>query len=209
MNANQKLSSFSHFKHIRAFRNYLGAMEKDIKALGCSDYSIDITSPGSPKSILAKIFSGPDFNHAEEILLVSMEIFGCPVNILLPISAFNVEMPYLLDVEFPVAMTGRAEYKHDTFGEHWHYTPKNKQREIELKHTLPKISMQQNVYRMGVQYQIKIGQTLEPAADNNTHWIIQSGYEGGLFTGGYRPQIKKYLSEIPKVEALLRKWALD
>lgn len=210
MGVHPKLTGFSKVKHIKAFSKYLKGIEKDLEKLGCIDFDVDIVSFGSSRSFLGKLFRGPDYEEPEEVLVVSAEVHGCPVEILVPIAEKGVTMPYSICIELPVPMTGRAEYRRGTLRNKWHCEPKNKRLIADLKRSLPKVEMKhQHQVQKGVVtyvYEIKVGYCLEPTADGRTEWTILSGYQWGLLIGGYRPRIERYLKVIPTVEALLRQW---
>lgn len=221
MKIHPKLTDFTKAKNIKLFHKLLEGIEEDLSSVDCAEFDVDILSGEAHRSFLARAFLGPDMKEAEETMIVSAIVSGCPVMIVIPIAAWRTELPYAVIVEFPVSIAGQAEYRRGTFGCKWHYQPEDKQRESELKHLLPKTEMNQIHTRMGysaqggqamtpvqtrLQYEIQVGQALEPTADGRTQWKVHSGYEGGMFSGGSRPRIRQYLAAIPKVEALLRQW---
>jgi hypothetical protein len=122
-----------------------------------------------------------------------------------------VAPPFMLQVILPVPMTGSAAYRRGTLRTRWDVEPEDKSRIADLKRTMPKVKMKQtqtsNREAVQVTWKVETGHLLEPTEDGRTAWILESGYEGGVLTGGNRPQVRKYLEVIPAVEAMLRKWS--
>lgn len=198
MKIHPKLVGFSKARHIRNFNDFLVHIEQDLNKLGYFNFDAEVVLVGSPRSTFARFFNPSD--DAEEALILLLMADDCPVEIYIPISQIGT-LPYSIGIELPMPMSGRAEYLPSTFGKpSWHVEPKNKQREKELNHLLPKNQMWQNNYGMGIQYRIKVGQTLEPTPEGKTHWLINSGLESG------RPEIKKFLEGISTVKHLLTTW---
>lgn len=203
-----KLITFSKVRNIRAFNNYLQGIQRELEKLGAIDFDVEVISSGSSKWSLFRRIIGRGFSEAESVLLVRAEVHGCQVEIQLYMSERRTAMPYFIIVELPVPMKGRAEYRRGTFGSNWYFEPKDKSRIAGLQRSLPKVKMIQDhaINSKGIIYKIERGHLLEPTKNDKTRWIVQTGYEGGFWTGGNRPRILKYLEAIPTVKALLQKW---
>lgn len=209
MRPHPRLAAYKKAKHIKAFSKSLQQIESDLQKLGTMDYDVEVASYSSSKSLLRRFFD-PGYGDLEEALTIWTRVHGCPVEIAVPMGKAKVALPFMMQVILPVPMTGRAEYRRGTFGSKWHVEPEDKSRVADLKQTLPKVKMKQvqtsRQVPVQVTYDVKVGYTLEPTRDGRTEWVIHGGYEGGLLTGGNRPQVLKYLELIPAVEAMLSKW---
>ncbi len=210
MRPHPKLVAFKNAKYIKAFSKTLKGIESDLNKLGATDLEAYITAFDSPKSLVRRFFD-PGYGDLEEVLTVVTRVHGCPVEIGVPMGKTGVAPPFVLHVVLPVPITGLAEYRRGTLHSKWHLEPENKSRIADLKRTLPKVRMQQTQTSRSapvqVVWKVEAGQILGPTGDGRTEWIVQSGYEGGLLTGGNRPMVGKYLEAIPAVEGMLRKWA--
>jgi hypothetical protein len=199
-----RLQSLSNTKHLKAFTKSLKGIEKDFDELGGLQYEVEVSQLDTSTTFLRRLLIDGGLKEAVEAMVIQTVFDACPIDIVVPMSRRRVVMPYSIFVEFPLPMTGRAEYRRGTLGNKWYCEPKNKSRLADLKNSIPKVKM---IHKHGnLAYLIKTGHLLSPIEDDKTLWQIESGYEGGMFTGGYRPRILKFLEAIPKVKALLVKW---
>ena len=201
------LTDFSKVKNIRVFSKYLKGIEKDFEKLGGLNYKVEVNQLDPSTSFLRRLFIDGGLKDVVEAMVVQTAVHDCQVDIVVPMSRRRVAMPYSIFIELPLPMTGQAEYRKGAMGSKWYCEPKNRRIRADLKSTIPKVKM---MHRHGnLAYLIKIGHSMRPDNKDKTIWQIESGYEGSMFTGGYRPRIRKFLEAIPKVKALLVTWNND
>lgn len=199
-----KLTDFSKVKNIRVFSKSLKRIEKDFEKLGGLNYEVEVNQFNPSTSFARRHLVDGGLGDAVEAMVVHAEFHDCPVTIEVPMSRRHVTMPYSILIELPLPMTGRAEYRRGALRNIWYCEPNSKSRRADLKNSLPKVKMAHAHGNLA--YILKIGHSLEPMENNKTMWQIFSGYEGGMFSGGYRPRVLEFLRAIPMVKELLVKW---
>lgn len=203
------LQGFKKARHYKTFRNIFKRMRKDMAAAGIHDLEVEITRVDTGRSRLRRFFD-PGFGETEEIMEIFAEKEGCQIEILIPMGKGGIAPPYLMEVRIPVPMDGTAEYSKGSFGFKWHLDPDSKVRKADLKNTMPKVNTRQSSIskKMPVQgiWKIPTPHSLASVDEGNTSWVIHAGYEGGAFSGGSRPRVRKFIEAIPKVADMLGKW---
>lgn len=199
-----RLKSLANVKHLKAFSKALKGIEKDFDTLGGLHYEVEVSQFDSSTSFLRRLFVDGGLKDAVEAMVVQAEIHECLVDIVVPLSRRRVAMPYSIFIELPLPMSGLAEYRRGSFGNKWRCEPKNKSHRADLRSWVPKVKMTHQHGNLA--YLIQIGHSLESIDDDKTLWLVESGYEGSMFSGGYRPKVLKFLEAIPKVKEMLAKW---
>lgn len=203
----EKIKPYRKAKHAKVFSKFLKGIEKDLQKNNAGEFDVVVDSYVEPQSMLDRflgLFRSHGFDDPEESMLISTVVYGCVVEIFVPIAHGGITMPYFIYVELPVSMQGRAEYRRGALHNKWYYEPKNKQRASQLKNALPKVQM--GHMSGNIIYETKIGYILEAKDAEKTVLTISSGYDGGTLTGGYRPRVHKYIEAIPALLDILKNW---
>lgn len=194
-------------KHGKAFRKLSRKIERDLNKLGITKFETEITK--EHRSLFKKIFTD-GYGDTQETLIIYSGFNEYAFNIYVPMAKGSVPPPYLIEFTIPVPMKGLAEYRYSPLKNKWVTHPKDKSRVKDLKSTIPKPKMKQTQVSkkapMAFKYRVDIGHSLSGNEDGTTTWLVTSGYEGGMFSGGNRPKINKYITSLPKVRKMLETW---
>ncbi len=132
------------------------------------------------------------------------------MQILIPIAKWGLTPPYLIVTHLPEPVRVYAEYKRGALRNHWETEPEDKACIADLKKNMPRVNMTENQTsnQVPVQcvYKVDVGHSLELDEMGGTCWTVNTAYEGGLFSGGHRPMVGKYLKAIPAIRSMLQQW---
>ena len=194
-------------KHRRAFRKLTKKIVRDLNKLGITEYQTDVTK--EERSLYKKFFTH-GYGDTQETLIVTSGFQDYTFNIHVPMAKGGIAPPYIIEFFIPVPMNGWAEYRHKMLKNKWYTEPDDKQRIADLKNTVPKAKMKQSQVSKQVpisaKYTVKVGHYFGPVDNNTSVWMVHSGYEGGMFSGGKRPFIAKFITVLPEVRQMLEEW---
>ena len=202
------LRKHENSKHIHFFDHIFRMLDKQLKRKDMSLQRSEIITTDFGRSD-NNLYSGTGYGEIEEVLLLKGSCHGCPTEVAIPIGKGGVAPPYTINIILPRPIQGKAVYRRGMFGSTWQLDKKNAQHIKDLKRIIPNPHMSQSycsrLVPVSVSWDIEVGHLLQPYNSNHTQWTVESGYEGGLFSGG-GPEPSRYLAAIPKVINMLEEW---
>jgi len=205
MAVHPKLAEFKNAKFIKVFNKYLGGIESDLERIGVRDFQAEVLTVGS-QSVPGRVGTallGLGYSKPQEALNIVTQVYECPVEILVPVGVGKISLPYIMSVILPGNFSWHVVYKKTITGFKWQSEPKNKDLTNQLKKATPKAIKKQKQHQKALEYILKQCYEFQSAGQGNVEWLIYSGYQGGMLSGGYRPRVTDYLEAIPQVKAAL------
>jgi len=194
-------------KHRRAFKKLTKKIVKDLKKLDITRYDTEIIREN--RSFFRDLFT--QYGKIEETLIVTSGFNDYSFKIYVPMGKGALTLPYIMEFFIPVPMNGWAEYRHKRLRrDKWYTNPIDKRRIKDLKSIVPKPKLKHFHYGKKVPVDITVsintGHMLSGMDEKTSTWVVHTGYEGGILSGGKRPFIIKYIVAVPKIREMLEVW---